>query len=46
MSAEIKTNSKVAGNLSAIKSETGLLNWYESPNSPLIALPINLINYV
>ena len=26
ISAEIKTNSKVAGNLSAIKSETGLLN--------------------
>jgi len=26
MSAEIKTNSKVAGNLSAIKSETGLFN--------------------
>ena len=44
--AEIKTNSNVAGNLSAIKSETGLLNWYESPNSPLTALPINLMNCV
>jgi hypothetical protein len=32
--AETKTNSKVAGILSAIKSETSLFNWYDIPKSP------------
>jgi len=34
----------VAGNLSEISSETGLLNWYDIPNSPLDALTTNLEN--
>ena len=42
--AETTTNSIVAGNLSIIKSETGLLNWYEIPNSPFEAFIINLEN--
>ena len=42
--AEIKTNSKVAGNLSDINSETGLLNWYEIPKFPFEAFPTNLVN--
>ena len=44
--AETKTNSSVAGNRSEIKSETGLLNSYDNPNSPFEALTTNLKNWL